>query len=443
MPVASNRWSPPPVTVTSGAMSGGERKGWTRRAALRVVPGGGAALLLPGCLSRRDPAGLTFWATGYEGDYAPHLMTAFTARTGIAVDTQSVPGTAAHEKYLTAQAGGTLPDVMMLPSGWVGEFAMIGAIAPVPVREAIEDTFPDVMHPLTVAGVPYALPWSIGSQVQFYRRDLLGEVGYDEAPRSWDGWRDLGARLKRRHPDRYAMLLFLNWWDTLITFAGQAGAYPLRDRDTRGNFRTPAHREALAFYVSLFADGFAPRVASNEVQDPLASFAQGWIAIYPSGPTLLTDLYRRAAEIAPERWGVARMPGPNGPGPVSAINNSIAVSAQSRRPADAWRLARHLTSAESELRFQRMIGVLPARRSAWRDPQLADPRLRPFAEQVEQPARQPVIVEWERIRLEVQIVAERVVRGELTIDDGLAAMDARVNALLAQRRELVAAGRIA
>ncbi len=424
-------------------MSGGERKGWTRRAALRVVPGGGAALLLPGCLSRRDPAGLTFWATGYEGDYAPHLMTAFTARTGIAVDTQSVPGTAAHEKYLTAQAGGTLPDVMMLPSGWVGEFAMIGAIAPVPVREAIEDTFPDVMHPLTVAGVPYALPWSIGSQVQFYRRDLLGEVGYDEAPRSWDGWRDLGARLKRRHPDRYAMLLFLNWWDTLITFAGQAGAYPLRDRDTRGNFRTPAHREALAFYVSLFADGFAPRVASNEVQDPLASFAQGWIAIYPSGPTLLTDLYRRAAEIAPERWGVARMPGPNGPGPVSAINNSIAVSAQSRRPADAWRLARHLTSAESELRFQRMIGVLPARRSAWRDPQLADPRLRPFAEQVEQPARQPVIVEWERIRLEVQIVAERVVRGELTIDDGLAAMDARVDTLLAQRRELVAAGRIA
>lgn len=424
-------------------MGDGRGEEWTRRAALRAASAGGAALLLPGCRSRRDPAVLTFWATGYEGDYAPHLMTAFTARTGMVVETQSVPGTAAHEKYLTAQAGGTLPDVMMLPSGWVGEFAMIGAIAPVPDRGAIDDTFPGVMRPLTVAGIPYAVPWSIGSQVQFYRRDLLGELGYDEAPLTWDGWRDLGARLKRRHSDRYAMLMFLNWWDTLITFAGQAEAYPLRDRDTRGNFRTPAYREALSFYVSLFADGYAPRVASNEVQDPLASFAQGWMAIYPSGPTLLTDLRRRAAEIAPDRWGVARMPGPNGPGPVSAINNSIAVSAHTRRSADAWRLARHLTSAESELRFQRMIGVLPARRSAWRDPQLADPMLRPFADQVEQPARQPVIVEWERIRLEVQIVAERVVRGALTIDEGLAAMDARVDALLAQRRELVAAGRIA
>ncbi|VXD01755.1 extracellular solute-binding protein [Sphingomonas sp. 8AM] len=423
-------------------MNDGKELDWTRRMALRAASAGSAALLLPGCLSRRDPSALTFWATGYEGDYAPHLMTAFTAHTGIAVETQSLPGTAAHEKYLTAQAGGTLPDVMMLPSGWVGEFAMIGAIAPLPDLALAGDTFPGVVPPLTVAGVPYAIPWSVGSQAQFFRRDLLAEVGYDEAPLSWDGWRDLGARLKRRHPDRYAVLMFLNWWDTLITFAGQTGAYPLRDRDTRGNFRTPAYREALAFYVSLFADGFAPPVASNEVQDPLAAFAQGWFAIYPSGPNLLTDLHRRTAEIAPERWGVARMPGPNGPGPVSAINNSIAVAAHTRRPDDAWRLARHVTSAESELRFQHMIGVLPARRSAWRDPQLADPVLRPFADQIEQPARQPVIVEWERIRLEVQIVAERVVRGGLTIDEGLAAMDARVDALLAQRRRLVATGRI-
>jgi len=418
-------------------------EGWTRRRALQALSFASTATLLPGCTSRPDPEALTFWATGYEGDYAPHLMTAFSARTGIPVETQSLPGTAAHEKYLTARAGGSLPDVMMLPSGWAGEFAMIGAIAPLPDPALAQDTFPGVMRPLTYDGLAFAMPWSVGSQVQFYRRDLLGEVGYDTAPTSWEGWRDLGAKLKRRHPDRYTMLMFLNWWDTLITFAGQAGAYPLRDNDTRGHFRTPAYRHALAFYVSLFADGYAPRVSSNELQDPLAAFAQGWFAIYPNGPTLLTDLHRRTREIAAGAWGVARMPGPQGPGAVSAINNSIAVSTTTRRPAEAWALARHLTSVSSELRFQQMIGVLPARRSAWRSAQLAGPVLRPFAEQVEQPAVQPTIVEWERIRLEVQIIAERVVRGGLTIDEGLAAMDARVDALLAQRRRLVAAGKIA
>ena len=59
------------------------------------------------------------------------------------------------------------------------------------------------------------------------------------------------------------------------------------------------------------------------------------------------------------------------------------------------------------------------------------------------PAFGPNIVEWERVRLEVQLVAERVVRGLLTIDEGLAAMDRRVDALLAKRRELVQAGAIA
>lgn len=403
----------------------------------------GITALLPACIPRRDPSALTFWATGYEGDYAPHLMTAFTARMGIAVETQSLPGTAAHEKFLTARAGGSLPDVMMLPAGWVREFAMIGALASLPHSELGRDTFPDVMRPLTYEGRDYAMPWSVGSQVQFYRRDLLGEVGYDEAPTSWDGWRDLGAKLKRRHPDRYTMLLFLNWWDTLTTFAGQGGAYPLTANDTRGNFRTPAYRSALAFYVSLFADGYAPRIASNELQDPLAAFAQGWFAIYPNGATLLTDLHRRAREIAPDQWGVSRMPGPKGPAAVSTINNSIAVSATTDQPAAAWALARHLTSVASELRFQRMIGVLPARRSAWNSPQLADPVLRPFAEQIEQPALQPAIVEWERIRLEVQIIAERVVRNEMTVDEGLEAMDRRVDVLLAQRRRLVAAGKIA
>ncbi|WP_156457964.1 extracellular solute-binding protein [Sphingomonas sp. Leaf412] len=422
-------------------MTGGDRfghAGLTRRGMIA----GGAAGMLAAC-GRRDPDALTFWATGYEGDYSPHLLAAFTRATGMATDAQSLPGSAAHEKYLTAFAGASLPDVMMLPSGWVSEFAMIGAIEPLADPALAGDGFPDVMRPLTYGGVAYAVPWSVGSQVQFYRRDILGEIGFDTAPSTWDGWRTVGARLKRRYPDRYAMLMFLNWWDTLVTFASAAGAYPLRAGDTRGNFRTPAYREALSFYVSLFADGYAPGVSSNEIQDPMAAFARGYFTLYPSGPTLLTDLRRRVDEIAPDRWGTARMPGPDGPGRVSAINNSLAVSTRSRRKADAWALVRHLTSVESELTFQRMIGVLPARRSAWRDPQLADPVLRPFAEQMELPARLPTIVEWERIRLDVQIVAERVVRGGLTIDEGLAAMDTRVDAILAKRRALVAAGRIA
>ena len=53
---------------------------------------------------------LSLWAMSYEGDYSPMLMPAFTRATGITVDVQSLPWTAAHEKLLTAFAGGSLPD---------------------------------------------------------------------------------------------------------------------------------------------------------------------------------------------------------------------------------------------------------------------------------------------------------------------------------------------
>ena len=137
------------------------------------------------------------------------------------------------------------------------------------------------------------------------------------------------------------------------------------------------------------------------------------------------------------------MPGPDGPGPCSSISASLSISTQSRRPAEAAALLRHMTSPPSELRFQQLIGNLPANTLAWRSTALDAPVLKPFREQMLHVVVGPKIVEWERIRIEVQLVAERVVRGDLTIRQGLADMDARADRILEERRRLVQAGKIA
>jgi multiple sugar transport system substrate-binding protein len=378
----------------------------------------------------------------WEGDYSPHLMPAFTAATGIDVDVQSLPTTASHEKLLTAFAGGALPDVLMLFNGWVQEFATIGAIATVPSPALVADMFPGVLASTQVGGRDYAVPWSVAPQVQFYRRDILAAAGYDTPPEDWDGWRRMARAIKRRRPDDYVFLMLLNWPTALVTMLSQAGSTMLRDRDTRGNFQTPEARAAFAYYVSLYADGYAPMALSTEIQDPVAAFATGYCAIWPSGPTTLKDFARRVDIIPRDRWATARLAGPHGIGPVSGLSSSLCVSTQTKRPREAWALVRHLTSAPSELDYQRLIGNLPARVGAWRSPQLADPVLRPFAEQMRQPAAAPRVIEWERIQAEVQLAAERVVRGVQTLDAALAALDARVDRLLAKRRALVEAGTI-
>ncbi len=419
------------------------REAPTRRNMLAGTAAVAASVGIAGCTAPSGAMPLRFWATSYEGDYSPLLMPDFTRVTGIPVEVQSVPSTAAHEKMLTAQAGGALPDVMMLPAGWIGEFAMIGAIRPLPGPALAADVVPGALTLTRVGGRSYGVPWSVAPMVQYYRRDLLAAAGYEAPPQDWAAWRTMARALKRRRPDDFVLLSLLNWPDTLVTMLFQNGAILLRDRNTRGNFRTAEARAAFAFYLSLYEEGLAPRALSTEVQDPLGAFAQGFYAIWPSWPTAMLDFERRKAELPAAAWGIARMAGPHGPGPGSRLDAALCVSATTPRPAAAWSLVRHLTSAANELRFQRLIGNLPARQSAWTSPQLATPLIAPFAAQMREPSLAPPVIEWERIKIEMQLVAERIVRGLLTIDQGLEAIDTRVDAILAKRRALIDAGRIA
>lgn len=398
---------------------------------------------LAACAGTSDPLPLKFWAMSYEGDYSPMLMPGFTAATGIPVDVQSLPATASHEKLLTAQAGGAMPDVLMLYSGWVQEFATIGAIAPIQTPALVADLFPGVLDDTKVVGRDYAVPWSVAPQVQFFRRDILAKAGYAEPAQDWDGWLRMGHAIKCQRSDDFVFMLLLNWPDMLITMLSQAGATMLRDRETRGNFQTPEARNAFTYYARIFAEGLAPKALSTEIQDPVAAFAQGYFAIWPSGPTTLLDLHRRAADIPSQQWGTARLAGPHGVGAVSGLNTSLCVSASTPRPTEAWALVRHLSSPASELRYQTMIGNLPARLSAWSSPQLRAPILAPFKEQMRFPATAPKVIEWERIKLEIQFASERVVRGVQTIAEALASLDTRVDQLLAKRRELVEARKLA
>jgi hypothetical protein len=223
------------------------------------VVGSVAVLATAGCAAH--PADLSFWAMSYQGDYAPFLMTEFTAATGLTVDVQSLPWTASHEKLLTAFAGDALPDVLMLPNGWVDEFAMIGAIRPLPSRAMLDGVFPGA-GPDT--RTPHAVPWSVAPRVQVFRRDLLAAAGWDAPARDWDGWRRMATALKRRRPDDYVFLFLLNWPDDLLTMFTQVGGRVLRERDTRGNFATPEGRFALAYYRGA---GPVRRLRARTVRD--------------------------------------------------------------------------------------------------------------------------------------------------------------------------------
>src|SRR5436190_1609672 len=88
-------------------------------------------LLLLACTSHPpDQDRLKFWGLGHEGEVVAQMLPEFTRRTGIHVDVQQIPWSAAHEKLLTAYVGDATPDVAQMGNTWIPEFNVVGALEP-------------------------------------------------------------------------------------------------------------------------------------------------------------------------------------------------------------------------------------------------------------------------------------------------------------------------
>ncbi|HWH18262.1 MAG TPA: extracellular solute-binding protein [Allosphingosinicella sp.] len=418
----------------------------SRRDALAFGAAVPFALATSGCSRGRSDGAISFWAMGNEGTNVPKLMPAFERATpGARVDIQPLPWTAAHEKLLTAYAGDSLPDVSQIGNTWLAELAAIGALAPLPQsrHNLLQDQFEAVLDTNRIGDTIYGIPWYVDTRVQFYRRDLFREAGHDLPPLRWEQWKAALHEVKRvAGPDNYAILLPLNEFEQLLTFGLQQEEPLLRDQGSRGNFSSPGFKSALAFYKSLFDERLAPVATASQISNIWNEFARGFFSVFISGPWTIGDMKSRLpAEFQP-RWMTAGMPGPNGPGASAPGGSSLVVFKSARDPEKAWRLIQYLSQPAVQAEFQLLTGNLPARRSAWSAPALAgDPHVQTLGRQLERAEAVPKVPEWERIVTEMQVVAERMVRGEFTVDGAAAEIDQRADRMLEKRRWMLEKGR--
>lgn len=408
----------------------------------------GAGAALGGCGRPDGITRLTVWAMGNEGTHLPALLPAFeAANPGIRVEVQPQPWGAAHQKLLTAYAGNSLPDISQVGNTWVAEMAAIGALSPTPPAAAdlLRDQFPAVLDTNAIAGRPMATPWYVDTRLLFYRTDLLARAGYDTVPTDWAGWKKSLHAVKRVAGEgAHAILLPLNEFEQLLTFGLQGDQPLLRDQDTRGNFASESFLAALSFYRSLFDEGLAPVVTAAQISNVWTEFARGRFSFYFSGPWTIGDMKSRLPPEVQPHWRTAGVPGPDGPGASAPGGSSLAVFRSSPHQDAAWALVRYLSDPAVQARFNVLTGDLPARPSAWAAPAVAsDPYIAPFRDQLARARAVPKVPEWERIVTEMQIVADRMVRGQFTVREAGAEINRRADRLLEKRRWMLDQGRAA
>lgn len=414
--------------------------GMAALAMLAALPVGCAAPTQPGTT-------LEFWTIGREGEAVMHLLPAFEkAHPGIHVRVQQIPLTAAHEKLLTAYAGGSLPDLTQIGNTWIVEFATLHALEPLQACVAAShvidqrDYFESAWATNVIDGTLYGIPWYVDTRLLFYRVDLLREAGFDAPPRDWAEWQaQMDAIRTQSHGKRWGALLPTNEYDQLLALALQQRVPLLRDGGRYGNFQSAGFKRALAFYVGLFKRGDVPPYTNVQVSNPWQAFGRGDFVFYLSGPWNIGEFRKRLPATEQADWSTAQLPGPDGPGDSVSYGSSLVILRGSKHKDAAWQLIEYLSRPEVQVRFFELLGDLPARRSAWENRALKDdPKLHAFRAQLEHMRPAPQAPEWEQIVNMMQDVAARAVAGELTIDAAAAQMDAEADAILAKRRWVLA-----
>ena len=388
--------------------------------------------VLAGCRSDSGAVTLKVWGFGREGEVLRQLLPEFERQhPGVHVRVQQIPWTAAHEKLLTAFVGDATPDVAQIGNTWLAEFVALGALAR--LNADSQDYFPGIWQTNVLSGTLYGIPWYVDTRVLFYRSDLIPKF-----PVLWSDWRQT---MDKVHDNHAAILLALNEWAGPIVLGMGTHAPFLTPDGLHGDFEEPRFRRAFAFYVDLFRTGLAPAVTSAQVTNRYQSFANGELDMLLSGPWDIGEFSRRLPSSLAVKWMTAPMPAPDPPAPGASLagGSSLCIFRRSANQAAARALIAYLSEPAVQVRFYTLTGDLPARESAWSDPVLDTNRYAAaFREQLQHVVPTPQVPEWEQIVTAVARYAEEAVRGGMSEDAALAALDRDVDHMLEKRRWLVA-----
>ena len=363
---------------------------------------------------------ISVWAMGTEGENLGVLADAFMEENpDITVEVTAVPWDAAHDRIVNAMAGGEGPDVTMIGTTWMGEFAELGGIDPTPSNIDPSTFFEGAWNTTVVDGTSYGVPWYVETRLVYYRTDLAEEGGVTEPPATWDELKAMAEAIQTAGAE-YGINLQpggTGSWQTFMPFFWQAGGDIM---DAEGNFTLDGEPcvEALTFYDSFFEDGLTAAAATDVPLE--GQFANGDVGSFISGPWMIGIVTDAGAD--PETWTVAHQPTEEA-GTSFVGGSNLGVFADSDNKEAAWAFIEYLSQPEVQIQWYETVSDLPSVQSAWDDPTLADdPLLSAFGDQLSDAKAPPAIATWEQVAAEIDAVIEQVTVGDMTPEDGCPAM---------------------
>jgi multiple sugar transport system substrate-binding protein len=355
---------------------------------------------------------ITLWAQGAEGEKLPDLLKEFeAANPGVKVNVTAIPWDAAHNKYQTAIAGGTTPDVAQMGTTWMADFTT--AFDPTPIGIDTSGMFEGSKGSTTVKGTSYGVPWYVDTRVIYYRTDLAAQAGYTSPPATWDEFKAMAKALQSKAGAKWGINLNPGGADSFqsaLPFVWSNGTSLMNADTTKWTLDTPQMVDALKYYQSFFTEGIADKSVSTAAGAREAAFVNGSTPMLIDAPAEIGQLDKAGGAGFSSKYSVMRFPKQQSSTSFVGGSNLVVFKKSKNRDA-AWKLVQWLSQPKIQATWYKSTGDLPAVQAAWDDPSLSgDPKLAVFKAQLADVKSPPANTAWTQVSAAADTQLERIVK---------------------------------
>lgn len=406
-----------------------------------------SSLVLAAC-GNKEEAGVTttsdgkrvlkVWGMGGEDNAISTLIPAFEKKyPDIKVETQFIPWDNAHDKLLTAVASKKGPDVIQMGTTWIPEFADAGALLDLtPYTEEFpnlkpENFFKGAQETMTVNDQLVGIPWYLETRVLFYRTDLLKQVGYNEAPKSWAELKDAATKLTDKSKGRYGILLDTQDAAFTLPYAWENGSEVISN-DNKAQFNQPAYIETIEYLTSFFKEGLTPNQSDIKL---LPSFGQGLIPMFVSGPWSANQIKTDLPDLKADQWATAIIPPKEEGGKSASIlgGSNWSVFSSATNKDDAAKFIAFMSDPETQVAKYKHDQDLPANMKAWDNEVFNNkPIVQTFRDQLDTARPSPFVKSWESIGDLIKAALQQITIGGADIKEQMEEVNTGADSLLAE-----------
>ena len=350
------------------------------------------------------------------------------ANPDIHVNVEVVPWDTLLQRLTTDIAAGTTPDISIIGTRWLLDFASQGIAEPMDtyLTPDFKSTFIDTfMSPSVIDGKIMGLPVAASARAMMVNTDLFDKAGA-ELPTTWDGVYNAAKKISKL-PESFGLGLQgkeietdAYYYYALWTFGGDI----LKGNGTSG-LDTPEAIEAASFYKKMIDEGLTQPSPTNYTREDVFNlFKQGKVGMIFTFPMLIPQIKAEAPDL---HYKIMQFPEKRAKA-TYGVTDTLMMFSNSKVKDAAWKFIEFAYQDKYRSKFNRNEGFLPVIKNvAAEDYYKTNPDIAAFAAGLPYAKFAPTIANWEEIADRTIRALQRIYLGQAEPKEALTAAAKDIN----------------